>query len=82
MWRSGYKKSLVTAAGLVVAVMFWCVNAYAQCPLCRLSIEKSSQAATQGRGLNLAIIVLLIPPVTMFCSIFFLAFKHRKIRQG
>ncbi len=35
-----------------------------------------------GRGLNLGILVLLIPPVTIFCSIFFLALKHRKFREG
>lgn len=72
------KDALVRLTVLLVALIVWCAPALAQCPLCKLAVEGSSQAAAMGRGLNLGILVLLIPPVTIFCSIFFLAFKHHK----
>jgi hypothetical protein len=82
MFWARHKKLLMMASMLFVTLTFFCVPASAQCPLCRLAVENSSQAALMSRGLNLAIVVLLIPPVTIFCSIFFLAFKYRKIRRA
>ena len=82
MFWTKHKKLLMMTTMLFVVLTFLCVPASAQCPLCRLAIENSSQAALMSRGLNLAIVVLLIPPVTIFCSIFFLAFKQRKIRRA
>ena len=32
----------------------------------------------QRRNLNLAVLVLLAPPVSIFCTIFFIAYRHRK----
>lgn len=69
---------IVAALVLVAALGFWCAPALAQCPLCRLAVEDSAQGKTMARGLNLGILVLLVPPVTVFCSIFILAFKNRK----
>ncbi|MBV9211264.1 MAG: hypothetical protein JOZ52_11570 [Acidobacteria bacterium] len=69
---------IVAALALVAALGLWCAPALAQCPLCRLAVEDSAQGKTMARGLNLGILVLLVPPVTVFCSIFILAFKHRK----
>ena len=77
-----YKKSLVGMASLLAALLLVCTPAAAQCPLCRLAIENSSQAALMSRGLNLGILVLLIPPVTIFCFIFYLALKHSKFRES
>jgi hypothetical protein len=82
MFWARHKKLLMMASMLFVVLTFFCVPASAQCPLCRLAIENSSQAALMSRGLNLAIVVLLIPPVTIFCFIFFLAFKYGKIRRA
>jgi hypothetical protein len=47
----------------------------AQCAMCRASIGQNSVFA---RNLNIGVLVLLVPPVTMFCAIFVLAFRHRK----
>jgi len=49
--------------------------ALAQCVMCRASIGQNSIFA---RNLNIGVLVLLVPPVTMFCTIFVLAFRHRK----
>jgi hypothetical protein len=64
-------------AVLIAALTFMSLPAFAQCPLCRVAIENSTQAAKMSKGLNLGILVLLVPPVTVFCSIFILAIKHR-----
>jgi hypothetical protein len=78
-----FRKALFGAlATAIVITVVLAVPAAAQCPLCRLAVENSSQASSMGRGLNLGILVLLIPPVSIFCSIFFLAFKQRKIRKA
>lgn len=49
--------------------------ALAQCVMCRASIGQNSVFV---RNLNIGVLVLLVPPVTMFCAIFVLAFRHRK----
>ena len=45
----------------------------AQCALCRSSVPQAL-----AKNLNIAVIVLLAPPVTMFAAIFYIAFKNRK----
>jgi hypothetical protein len=73
-----YRKYFVGIASVILAMVVLCIPAAAQCPLCRLSVQSSSQAGAMQAGLNLGILVLLVPPVTIFCSIFFVALKHRK----
>lgn len=64
---------------MVIAIaVVACVPVIAQCPLCKLAVENSAQGKAMGRGLNLGILVLLVPPVTIFCSLFIVAIKHRK----
>jgi hypothetical protein len=65
-------------AALVGAFIVLCSDsAFAQCAMCRAAVEGSENAAKMARGLNLGILVMLIPPVTIFCSIFIAAFKYR-----
>ena len=47
----------------------------AQCAMCRASVQNN---AAFVRGLNLGVLVLLTPPVAIFCSIFIVAYRHRK----
>ena len=47
----------------------------AQCAMCRASLGNNASFA---RNLNLGVLVLLVPPVSIFCTIFILAFRHRK----
>ena len=51
-------------------------DAIAQCPLCRTALEHGGDAA--ARTMNIAILVLLVPPVSLFCSIFAIAYRKRK----
>ena len=46
---------------------------FAQCAMCRASVPQAL-----AKNLNLAVIVLLAPPVSLFAAIFFIAFRNRK----
>ena len=50
-------------------------SAPAQCVMCRASLSGNSNFV---RYLNIGTLVLLVPPVSIFCAIFLLAFRHRK----
>ncbi len=65
------------AAALVLAAL-WCAPApaAAQCPLCRTALQDAGDKT--ARTMNLAILVLLIPPVSIFCTIFAVAYMKRK----
>jgi hypothetical protein len=49
---------------------------FAQCAMCRASLTGSNNAAFI-RNLNIGVLVLLVPPVTIFCSIF-VVLRRRK----
>ena len=78
---------LKKSAGRVRAVMFTTLvsacaflssanEALAQCALCRTALNDGGEAT--ARTMNLGIIVLLIPPVAIFCTIFAVAYKKVK----
>jgi hypothetical protein len=72
--RNTLNPILVLAA--LVAVLFVAVAPVeAQCAMCRASVQNN---AAFVRGLNLGVLVLLTPPVAIFCSIFIVAYRHRK----
>jgi hypothetical protein len=50
-------------------------SALAQCVMCKASLQSNSLFA---RNLNLGVLVLLVPPVSIFCTIFIIAIRHRK----
>ena len=64
------------AALLLAALWAWPAAVAAQCPLCRTAVQQAGDAT--ARTMNLAILVLLIPPVSIFCTIFAVAYKKRK----
>jgi len=64
---------IVLAAGIV---LFLSGDAEAQCSMCRASLTSANNSRFI-RGLNLGVLVLLIPPVTIFCSLFIVLRKHR-----
>ena len=50
--------------------------ALAQCSMCK-AVLSSTNDATFIRGYNIGVLVLLLPPVTIFCSIFIVLNRHR-----
>ncbi len=47
-----------------------------QCSMCRAVLSASNNARFI-RNFNLGVLVLLVPPVTMFCSIFVVLKRHQ-----
>lgn len=62
-------KFIVIATVLVVIVMASQTIGIAQCSMCRASLAGSANAAFI-KQFNLGVLVLLVPPVAMFCSFF------------
>jgi hypothetical protein len=62
-------KFMVITAIFVVAVLATAPTGLGQCAMCRASLAGSNNA-TFIRNLNIGVLVLLVPPVTIFCSIF------------
>ncbi len=61
-------KYTILIAAVVVAILLLPVLADAQCSMCRAVLSNSN--AKFIRNLNIGILVLLVPPVSMFCTIF------------
>jgi heme/copper-type cytochrome/quinol oxidase subunit 2 len=77
MGRLAGKVRRVSAALLTFAALLaWPAVAAAQCPLCRSALQQSDD--TTARTMNLAILVLLVPPVSIFCTIFAVAYRKRR----
>ena len=81
MKGSALKFRLAASAALLLGALWaWPPAAAAQCPLCRTAVEQAGDQT--ARTMNLAILVLLIPPVSIFCTIFVVAYKKRKGGEG
>ncbi|HSE36398.1 MAG TPA: hypothetical protein VLG74_03790 [Blastocatellia bacterium] len=65
------------AVGLVLAVGD---PAFAQCAMCKTAIENSTDAVAASKGLNLAALVLLIPPVAIFAGLFGVFYRYRNVQ--
>ena len=78
MSRKAVSNTLVFAAAFVLAALAaaWPETALAQCPLCRSALHDAGDQT--ARTMNLAIVVLLIPPVSIFCTIFAVVYKKAK----
>ena len=65
---------LIVLAGAVVLL----ANTYAdaQCSMCRAGLTSVTDARFI-RNFNIGVLVLLAPPVAIFCSIFIILRKHR-----
>ena len=72
---------LVLGFALVLLLAAACEPALAQCPMCKQAVANSAEAESAARGLNLAILVLLAPPVLIFAGIFGVIYRHRNIQD-
>ena len=63
-----YKLVLLCIAA-AIGVLLVASTASAQCAMCRAALAGSNNAFFI-RNFNIGVLVLLVPPVTMFCSIF------------
>ncbi|HET9531104.1 MAG TPA: hypothetical protein VFQ92_12180 [Blastocatellia bacterium] len=70
---------LMAAVAVAVAAV---EPAFAQCAMCKQSVEASSDAEAVSQGLNLAVLVLLIPPVALFAGIFGIFYRYRDYHEN
>lgn len=61
----------------LVAVLVLGTTAFAQCSMCRAALGGSNNAFFI-RNFNIGVLVLLLPPVTIFCSIFVVLKRYRR----
>ena len=70
---------MLVVAGLVT-LMLLADTSFAQCAMCKAAIESSTDVAAASKGLNLAALVLLIPPVTIFAGLFGVFYRYRNVQ--
>ncbi len=76
-------KTLRIFLSFAVAVVFVLAAAdpaFAQCAMCKTAIENSTDAVAASKGLNLAALVLLIPPVAIFAGLFGAFYRYRNVQ--
>jgi hypothetical protein len=66
---------VMTAAVVALTIALLSESTMAQCAMCRASLTNNAAFA---RNLNIGVLVLLVPPVSIFCTIFILAIRHRR----
>ncbi|HEV2835793.1 MAG TPA: hypothetical protein VGW58_10775 [Pyrinomonadaceae bacterium] len=68
--------TVLVVALAAAAVLLLAVPADAQCSMCRAALNGSNNARFI-RNFNIGVLVLLVPPVTIFVTIFVLLRKYR-----
>lgn len=71
-----YPKILLLVIAATVAVLILSPSALGQCSMCRAALAGSNNAFFI-RNFNIGVLVLLVPPVTIFCSIFVVLKRYR-----
>jgi hypothetical protein len=71
-------RRILGAMGVAAILASVCPSVLAQCAMCRAAMGNSAEAAAAANGMNLAVLVLLIPPVGLFCAFFIVAYRYRK----
>ena len=70
MWRVTLNSMRALAVMLVCQAAAW-----AQCAMCRTAAAAQGPEATSA--LNLAILILFLPAVGMFCGVYILSFRYK-----
>jgi hypothetical protein len=75
MGLPGSKRVLLVVLA-VAALLVIASTAAGQCSMCRTALTGSNNALFI-RNFNIGVLVLLVPPVTIFCSIFVVLKRYR-----
>jgi heme/copper-type cytochrome/quinol oxidase subunit 2 len=75
-------RSLLCAACAAFYFVSQGVSALAQCAMCKASVQASADASANPQAVadafNLAVLVLLIPPVLIFAAFFLVLLRYRR----
>jgi heme/copper-type cytochrome/quinol oxidase subunit 2 len=69
------RKFLFLALVAALTIFFAGADALGQCAMCKASA--SNLDSISARQLNISTLILLCPPVAIFCAIFVVAYRHR-----
>jgi hypothetical protein len=69
-------KTFLLLLTALAALLMLSSSALGQCSMCRASLAGSNNAFFI-RNFNIGVLVLLVPPVTIFCSIFVVLKRYR-----
>ncbi|HEY9403542.1 MAG TPA: hypothetical protein VIQ24_12835 [Pyrinomonadaceae bacterium] len=75
MNRTAVHNAIFMLALVAAAALWLAPDAFAQCAMCKATAANLDSVS--ARTLNLATLILLCPPVAIFCAIFVIAYKHR-----
>lgn len=78
--RLNLKRLLLLGAVAAIGLLLVASSASAQCAMCRAALAGSNNAFFI-RNFNIGVLVLLVPPVTMFCSIFVVLKRYHRDDQ-
>ena len=74
--HSSWRRVLVLIVVAIAVVLLTNTYADAQCSMCRAGLTSVTNARFI-RNFNIGVLVLLVPPVTIFCSIFIVLRRYR-----
>ena len=74
--RSFWWRALVLIVLVVAVVLLANSDADAQCSMCRAALT-SARDSRFIRNFNIGVLVLLVPPAAIFCSIFIVLRRYR-----
>jgi hypothetical protein len=67
---------LLACSLALIVIALWSDPAIAQCSMCK-AVLSSTRDSKFIKSYNLGVLVLLLPPVTIFCSIFIALRRHK-----
>ena len=70
-----------TVLAVLLAAIF-SAPSLAQCAMCSASVQNSSDAEAASKTLDLAALILLVPPVTIFAGLFGVFYRFRNVQGG
>jgi hypothetical protein len=72
------RKAVLIIVTAIVAVFMLSSSAFGQCSMCKTALAGSNNALFV-RNFNIGVLVLLVPPVTIFCSIFVVLKRYKNV---
>jgi len=73
--ETAVKTFFFVALVAALTIFFADTDVLAQCAMCKASA--SNLDSISARQLNISTLILLCPPIAIFCAIFIVAYKHR-----
>jgi len=74
---AGFRRRMILVAVTILVTVFMLgTTALGQCSMCRTALTSANNALFV-RNFNIGVLVLLVPPVTIFCSIFVVLKRYK-----